>query len=43
LINDTTAALLASSYRGGASKVAAICGTGFNICFYDAAATHIYI
>ncbi|MCI1821831.1 MAG: hexokinase [Megasphaera sp.] len=42
LINDTTAALLASSYRGGASKVAAICGTGFNICFYDAAATHIY-
>lgn len=35
LINDTTAALLASCYQYGQGNVAVICGTGFNICYYE--------
>lgn len=35
LLNDTTAVLLASSYQHGKSQLAVICGTGFNICYYE--------
>lgn len=36
LINDTTATLLTSAYARDACRVGLICGTGFNMCFYDA-------
>lgn len=35
ILNDTTAVLLASSYQHGQVNVAVICGTGFNICYYE--------
>lgn len=37
LINDTTAALLAAAYQYGTARIGVICGTGFNICFYEPA------
>lgn len=35
LLNDTTAALLASAYQYTPSYTGVICGTGFNICYYE--------
>lgn len=35
LLNDTTALLLASGYQYGCSQIGIICGTGFNICYYE--------
>jgi hexokinase len=35
LLNDTTALLLASCYQHGQANIAVICGTGFNICYYE--------
>ncbi|MCH4166159.1 MAG: hexokinase [Megasphaera sp.] len=37
ILNDTTAALLASSYQHGKVNIAVVCGTGFNICYYEPA------
>ena len=37
LLNDTTALLLASGYQYGCSQIGIICGTGFNICYYEPA------
>lgn len=37
LLNDTTALLLASGYQHGCSQIGIICGTGFNICYYEPA------
>lgn len=35
LLNDTTAVLLASAYQHTPSNVGVICGTGFNMCYYE--------
>lgn len=35
LVNDTTAALLASAYQHTPSNIGVICGTGFNMCYYE--------
>ena len=35
LLNDTTALLLAAGYQHGQSQVGIICGTGFNMCYYE--------
>lgn len=35
LLNDTTALLLAAGYQYGCSQIGIICGTGFNICYYE--------
>lgn len=35
LINDTTAVLLAAAYQYRHTHIGVICGTGFNICFYE--------
>lgn len=35
LINDTTAVLLASAYQHTPSHIGVICGTGFNMCYYE--------
>lgn len=35
LLNDTTALLLAAGYQHGRSQIGIICGTGFNICYYE--------
>lgn len=35
LVNDTTAVLLAAAYQHTPSNVGVICGTGFNICYYE--------
>lgn len=35
LLNDTTAALLASAYQHTPANIGIICGTGFNICYYE--------
>ena len=35
LLNDTTATLLTAAYANEICNVAVICGTGFNMCFYD--------
>ncbi|MDT8903489.1 hexokinase [Anaeroselena agilis] len=37
VINDTVGTLLAAAYRDPAADIAAICGTGHNTCYYDAA------
>ncbi len=37
VINDTVGTLLAAAYRDGSADIAAICGTGHNTCYYDAA------
>ena len=37
LVNDTTAALLAAAYQQENTNVAVICGTGFNMCYYEPA------
>lgn len=37
VINDTVGTLLAAAYRDGGADIAAICGTGHNTCYYDAA------
>ena len=37
LLNDTTALLLAAGYQHGRSHIGIICGTGFNICYYEPA------
>ncbi len=43
LLNDTTALLLAAGYQHGRSQVGIICGTGFNICYYEPAWNMIVI
>lgn len=43
LLNDTTAALLASAYQHTPSYAGLICGTGFNICYYEPARHMILI
>lgn len=43
LLNDTTALLLAAAYQHGCSHVAVICGTGFNICYYEPALQMVII
>ena len=35
LVNDTTATLLAAAYQQQDTRIAAICGTGFNMCYYE--------
>lgn len=35
LLNDTTALLLAAGYQHGDARLGMICGTGFNICYYE--------
>lgn len=35
LLNDTTALLMAAGYQHGRSQIGIICGTGFNICYYE--------
>ena len=37
VINDTVGTLLAAAYRDPSVDLAAICGTGHNTCYYDAA------
>ncbi len=37
VINDTVGTLLAAAYRDPSVDIAAICGTGHNACYYDAA------
>ncbi len=37
LVNDTTALLAAAAYQFGCSVVGVICGTGFNMCYYEPA------
>lgn len=37
VINDTVGTLLAAAYRQPHADIAAICGTGHNTCYYDAA------
>ena len=37
LLNDTTAALLAASYQQDNAMVSIICGTGYNMCYYEPA------
>lgn len=37
LLNDTTALLLAAGYQHDCSQIGIICGTGFNICYYEPA------
>ncbi len=37
LLNDTTALLLAANYQHGNAQVGMICGTGFNLCYYEPA------
>lgn len=37
LLNDTTAALLAGRYQYDTADVGIICGTGFNVCYYEPA------
>jgi hexokinase len=37
VINDTVGTLLAAAYRDPSADIAAICGTGHNTCYYDAA------
>jgi len=37
VINDTVGTLLAAAYRDPCADIAAICGTGHNTCYYDAA------
>lgn len=41
LVNDTTAVLSAGAYQRSGTQVAAICGTGFNICYFEPALGHI--
>jgi hexokinase len=41
LVNDTTAVLLAAAYCHDSVQAAAICGTGFNVCYYEPATGHI--
>ena len=41
LINDTTAALLAAAYTEKNCPIGLVCGTGFNMCCYDAASGEI--
>lgn len=35
LLNDTTAALLAAAYQHTPANIGVICGTGFNMCYYE--------
>lgn len=35
LINDTTAVLMAAAYQYRHTHIGVICGTGFNICYYE--------
>lgn len=35
LLNDTTALLLAAGYQHGGAQIGIICGTGFNMCYYE--------
>ena len=37
LLNDTTATLLSSVYQHNPSRIGIVCGTGFNMCYYEPA------
>ena len=37
LLNDTTATLLSSVYQHNPSHIGIVCGTGFNMCYYEPA------
>ena len=37
LLNDTTATLLSSVYQHNQSHIGIVCGTGFNMCYYEPA------
>ena len=37
LLNDTTATLLSSVYQHNPAQIGIVCGTGFNMCYYEPA------
>ncbi|WP_296902536.1 hexokinase [uncultured Megasphaera sp.] len=41
LLNDTTATLLSSVYQHNPAQIGIVCGTGFNMCYYEPALSMI--